>query len=949
LNKEDIIFFGRSALIFANSKVKRVEDLTEDKAADENPLEKLLESGQCLISHRQYKFTCQAAASRTKRQVAPCPKCKSKNILRLVHTCTAWRQGKKSRECPKGRCWKCWNAEVTENLVGLDKKKLTTALSIYTFSCFPESPPELKAMYKLISPIDCFRHESGQRPLLIEDLASYKFDTESCFFPYPDGFCMSNCLFLMMWNGSEDFYDHEKAWSLLKDKILEWEVAGQITPELSKDLTRGDLQQYSNPDWTLIEDEEVREDLGLSPFSYEGALPLLCKNLGMGLAMMDDPWNEFRVVHPATSGSYLVRCTIPRSKSIIPEHFEKIRHFFIARPKEDYEMALDEHDDVGDIQMGRVHDDCKTVDLAQENEAEKQTNSDESSDVEMGGVEDEGNLTRETYGEDVQVKEHLAERSNLSKGKNPSRDDLAEVESDLKEVGVPNRDEELELSEGQSSGWDILDEERPQGITNGKNQDLEFLGLGRLDPRGLNEDNVDEVGMAHEVAGQDDGMQNQVTGPELVPDMIENPPKNPDPNADDPHEVNEDQGDLANEVARQENMQNRVVELEAELPDVKENLPNQPLPANNGGVEQENEGNLHGFGNGNAQPILPKKAATNQISGPKQGINSNKKRNKRSNSGKGKGKGKGLGYGGGLKREIGSNDLPRIVPDYSISSTPEVIVGDRSAIMTTCVFFLDGWVPEEEDVSFMVDQLKAVSLKFGRRITLSFSKNRRNLFKDLRFCANQTLIREVIVFGHGVQGPGETNGVLGAEVRILNKEARACEVIKFDEIIASFIRNSRSFQPDVGFVCCNYFRRKRSGKHLKRRYTNAVSEKFQAMLTVCVEEDISLHQTTVKLPEILESFISAKTFPFRFWKPSFKVQEQWKQFRLRKFKEEKLFIFQCLRKCEKHQILCVNSSWLYQYLGLQWKDVNFDWFQIVHCMVREREASVQTKQWLYLE
>lgn len=839
--------------------------------------------------------------------------------MRLVHTCTSWRQDEKKnpRDCVKGRCWKCWNEEVAKQFLGLDKRSITTALGIFTFACFPESPPELAAVYKLISPIDCYRHQSDQTLSLIEELASYNFDTKSCYFPYPDGFCMSNCLFLMMWNDSKDFYDHEKAWNLLRDKILEWEVAGQITPEIAKDLTRGDITQFSNPNWTLIEDEELREELELSPFSYEGALPLLCKTLGMGLAMMDDPWKQFRVVHPAKCGNYLVRCTIPRSKSLNPEHFEKIRHFFIARLKdEDCELVLREHDHAVDIPM-KAHGGCETVDLAQENEDEKQRNSDgqdERGDIEMGGVEDEVTQTR-TCEVDAQSEEHLAERSVPRKGKILSRDDLTEVENDLKEAEVRIEDEERELVEDASFEWDVADGARPQRITNRKNQELELLGLGRLDPRVLNGGNEDHEEMRHEGTGEDDGMANENTG--------------------------------------KEDIQNEVVELRAEVPDMKENAPNQA--ANHVNVEQGNGDDFKGFEVGDAPnaPILPEKDATNQTKGTKKGTKGTKKgntsnKNRRNGRGKDRG-GKELGHGGGLKRQIGSDDMPEVVPDYSVSSTPEVIVGDRSAIMTTCVFFLDGWVPEDQDISLMEDQLKFISLKFRRRITLSFSKNRRNLFKDLWFCSNQALIREVIVFGHGVQGPGETNGILGAEVRILNGEAHACEVVKFDEIISSFIRNSRCFQPDVGFVCCNYFRRKKCGNHLRRRYTNAVSEKFQAMLTLCVEEDISLYQTTVRLPEILDSFISTKTFPFQFWKPSFKVQIQWRQVHMRKYEEEKLYILECLRECKNHLIMCTNSSWLYQYLGLQWKDVNFDRFQIVHCMMRKQQTSVKSKEWLHVE
>jgi hypothetical protein len=65
--------------------------------------------------------------------------------------------------------------------------------------------------------------------------------------------------------------------------------------------------------------------------------------------------------------------------------------------------------------------------------------------------------------------------------------------------------------------------------------------------------------------------------------------------------------------------------------------------------------------------------------------------------------------------------------------------------------------------------------------------------------------------------------------------------------------------------------------------------------------------------------------------------------------EEKLYIFERLKKCKKHKILCTNSSWLYQHLGLQWKEVNFDRFQLVHRMICEQQTSVKTKEWLHIE
>ena len=990
-NSKDVIFFARCEYLFANSQVKKVLKDVDEPETNETELEQLLEtlqSGQCVISHGQYRFICNVLPSRQKKaKVSQCANCKTRKYMRLVYTCTSRRLKKKSRECQGGRCWKCWSTEVITSTPGLDRALIINALSIFTLACLPESPPKTDAIYKLISPVDCLRHESRSNSLLIEDLVRYKFQALHGFYPFPDGFCLSNSLFIMMaeyfdWNGNTP-YNHKKSWELLKEQIFEWRDSGHISEDLAKNWTEGNVADYQHPKWTLVDDEEA-EKLELSRFSYADSLELLCKNLGMGLALMDDPWEKFNVIVPAERGEFLVRFTIPRASE---KKFDKIQHFFIGRIKEEdcktvesfpsgdrapAVSILQAQKNADDIRMGRVDDEEENlvdvvddIKIAESSPAgdraptksilHEQNNAD---DIRMGEVNDE-------------AEEHLL--------------DVLEAKKNLKGVEKPSQDGELEHSEEETPQWDISDEDLPQGITNGKNQDLEFLGLGHVDPSNLNDENqeaamddmktIEVVGSGlkenppQPVSGNNGAIEDNenqvgvvdgglnVNLPQPVPvdngaiednedqvgvvnERLDQIQPQPVPDDNVAIEGNQDQVDAVDEIAVEDDVQNREPQA-PEFPKQIENVDG----AEQGNEDNKNQQELEVTDARNA-PILLEKVASHQAKGSKQGNSSGQK--KRNGRGNGKG-GKGLGPGGGLKREIGCDDMPRIVPDYSASSAPEIIIGDRSATMTTCVFFLDGWVPEKTDFSFMVDLLKDVSWKFGRRITLSFSKNRRHLFKDLRFCANQTLIREVIVFGHGVQGPGETNGVLGAEVRISNKEALAREVVKFDEIIATFIRSTRSFQPDVGFICCNYFRRKKFGDHLKRRYNNAVSGKFQAMLTVCVEEDISLYQTTIRLPEILDSFISTKTFPFRFWKPSFKVQIHWRQFNMRRHEEEKLYILERLEKCKKHQIMCTNSSWLYQYLGLQWKDVNFDRFQIVHRMIRERQNSVKTKEWLHIE
>ena len=967
LNVKDINFLANCNCIFLNSVVSKDKNLDNQPETKETQLESLIEtlqSGQCVISHWKYKFVCSVTGTRVnKSKNSQCPTCKSRKYMRLIYTCTSWREKKKSRACPRSRCWKCWRNDVVKHNPDLEEKSITTALSVFTFAVFPAIPPEPDPLYKLISPVDCPRHKSGASPLLIQELARYNFQATCGLYPLPDGYCLSNCLFSMMaelfdWSSDEDIYTHFKAWQIFRSQIFEWRDANQISQDLAQYLTEGKIEDYTDPKWTVVDDEEAKS-LKLSRFSYGEALELLCKNLGMGLALMDDPWEKFLVVQPSKpGGDFLVRFTIPRAG----DTFEKVKHFFIARPTEGA-FNLVENSEIGDARQ--------EIQLPKTSTSNEQ---DDSGDIKMGGVEDDENALRETFGVDIQAGDsqqtdvvnaetsaraedvsnlqHLKEPNQKQdedesgdfkmdgvedddiNAETPARADFNEDVSNLQHLKEPDQEEDFGLTEDESSGWDIS-EERAEGITRGRNQDLELLGLGHVGTPGSDEENQENV--------VDDMKTREVVEPEpQVPDMQENLHR-PVPGDGDANEDNEDQVGMVKEVTFGDDAQNRVVGPEAQVLD----LANQ----NEDDAEQVNEDNENPKELEARGREKEKRAATNPAAkGTQKGASSKKKKGNNGSTSGGKGKGgKALGHGGGLKREIGCDDMPRIVPDYSISSTPEVIVGDRSATMTTCVFFLDGWVPEDTDVSFMADSLKDISVKFGRRITLSFSKNRRSLFKDLRFCSNQTLIREVIVFGHGVQGPGETNGILGAEVRISNKEARARQVVKFDEIIATFIRTTRSFQPDVGFVCCNYFRKKKFGDHLRRRYVNAVSQKFQALLTVCVEEDISLYQTTVRLPEILDSFISTKTLPFRFWKPSFKVQDQWRKFGMRKHEEEKLFILERLSKCKNHEILCTNSSWLYQYLGLQWKDVNYDRFQIVHRTIRERHTSVKTKEWLHIE